>query len=104
VAVATYEAEINIMIHSVGGELIAELSPGRIVVVAQDAGPGIEDVEQAMLAGYSTAPDWIRELGFGAGMGLSNIRSCCDTINLTSEMGVGTRLEMVFFTQDRGAR
>ncbi|MGI6376162.1 MAG: CBS domain-containing protein [Anaerolineae bacterium] len=104
VAVATYEAEINIMIHSEGGELTAELSPERIVVVAQDRGPGIQDVEQAMLAGYSTAPDWIRELGFGAGMGLSNIRSCCDTMSLTSELGAGTRLEMVFCTQDRGAR
>ena len=63
--------------------------------------PRHQDVEQAMLAGYSTAPDWIRELGFGAGMGLSNIRSCCDTMSLTSELGAGTRLEMVFFTQDR---
>jgi len=103
VAVATYEAEVNIMIHSVGGELTAELSPGRITVVAQDAGPGIEDIAQAMQAGFSTAPDWIRELGFGAGMGLSNIRSCCDVMNLTSEMGVGTRLEMVFYTKDKGA-
>ncbi|MEN6479086.1 MAG: CBS domain-containing protein [Anaerolineales bacterium] len=104
VAVAAYEAEVNIMIHSVGGELTAEISPGRIVVVAQDGGPGIADIELAMQAGYSTAPDWIRELGFGAGMGLSNIRSCCDTMNLTSEVGVGTRLEMIFETRDRGAR
>jgi len=104
VAVATYEAEINMMIHSVGGELTAELSPDRIVVVARDDGPGIPDVEQAMQAGYSTAPDWIRELGFGAGMGLSNIRACCDAMNLTSEMGVGTRLEMVFTTLNKGAR
>jgi CBS domain-containing protein/anti-sigma regulatory factor (Ser/Thr protein kinase) len=104
VAVATYEAEINMMIHSVGGELTAELSPDRIVVVARDDGPGIPDVEQAKQAGFSTAPDWIRELGFGAGMGLSNIRACCDIMNLTSEMGVGTRLEMIFTTRNKGAK
>ncbi len=101
VSVASYEAEMNIMIHSVGGELTVRLVPQRIEVVAQDAGPGIADIEKAMQAGYSTAPDWIRELGFGAGMGLSNIKSCCDVMNLTSELGVGTRLEMVFYLGDK---
>ena len=96
VSVATYEAETNIMIHSHGGEIIVEAQPNAIKVVAVDTGPGIEDVEQALLAGYSTAPDWIRELGFGAGMGLANIRSCTDRMQLTSVMGEGTRLEMVF--------
>jgi len=104
VAVASYEAEINIMIHSDGGELTAELCPDRIIVVARDDGPGIPDVEQAMQAGYSTAPDWIRELGFGAGMGLSNIRACCDVMNLTSKMGTGSRLEMIFNTRNKGAK
>jgi CBS domain-containing protein/anti-sigma regulatory factor (Ser/Thr protein kinase) len=96
VAVATYEAEINVMIHSQGGEIIAEIRPERLRVTALDGGPGIPDVQQALQAGYSTAPDWIRELGFGAGMGLSNIKSCADEMNLHSEMGVGTRLEMIF--------
>jgi CBS domain-containing protein/anti-sigma regulatory factor (Ser/Thr protein kinase) len=96
VAVATYEAEINVMIHSHGGEIIAEVRPDRLRVTALDCGPGIEDVEKALQPGFSTAPDWIRELGFGAGMGLSNIKSCADEIHLHSEMGVGTRLEMIF--------
>lgn len=96
VAVATYEAETNILIHSYGGEIIAELRPERMRIIAIDNGPGIPDIEQAMQAGFSTAPDWIRELGFGAGMGLSNIKACADEMNLQSEMGVGTRLEMIY--------
>lgn len=100
VAVATYEAEINIMIHSVGGELIAELSPERMRISAVDNGPGIPDVEQALRPGFSTAPDWIRELGFGAGMGLVNIKRCSDEMELTSEVGVGTRLVITFTLSD----
>lgn len=97
VAVAAYEAETNLIIHTDdGGELTAEVQPDRIRVVALDTGPGIDDVGQAMLAGYSTAPDWIRELGFGAGMGLNNIRSCADDMKLESRLGVGTRLEAIF--------
>jgi CBS domain-containing protein/anti-sigma regulatory factor (Ser/Thr protein kinase) len=96
VAVATYEAEMNIMIHSVGGELIAELRPERMKVTAVDNGPGIADVNQALEPGFSTAPDWIRELGFGAGMGLVNIKRCADEMVLKSTVGVGTRLEMYF--------
>ena len=96
VAVAAYEAETNIMIHSVGGELIAELRPQRIKITAVDSGPGIADVARALEAGYSTAPEWIRELGFGAGMGLVNIKRCADEMVLNSELGVGTRLEMYF--------
>lgn len=96
IAVATYEAEVNIMIHSHGGEIIAEARPDQMTITAQDTGPGIEDVEKAMQPGFSTAPDWIRELGFGAGMGLYNIRNCTDEMRLTSEMGIGTKLVMVF--------
>ena len=96
IAVAAYEAETNIMIHSVGGELIAELRPQRIKITAVDSGPGIADVARALEAGYSTAPDWIRELGFGAGMGLVNIKRYADEMVLNSELGVGTRLEMYF--------
>jgi len=99
VAVAAYEAETNIMIHSVGGELIAEVRPDRMRITAVDSGPGIADVEEALRPGFSTAPDWIREMGFGAGMGLSNIKACADEMRLTSEVGVGTRLEMVFRLQ-----
>jgi CBS domain-containing protein/anti-sigma regulatory factor (Ser/Thr protein kinase) len=96
IAVATYEAETNVMIHSHGGEIIAEVRPERMRVTAIDTGPGIADVEQALKPGFSTAPDWIRELGFGAGMGLSNIKSCADEMKLESSLGTGTRLEMIF--------
>jgi CBS domain-containing protein/anti-sigma regulatory factor (Ser/Thr protein kinase) len=101
VAVAAYEAETNVMIHSHGGELVAEVRPKRMRITAIDRGPGIPDIDKALQAGYSTAPDWIRELGFGAGMGLSNIRASADEMNLQSsvdsEYGRGfTRLEMIF--------
>ncbi len=99
VAVAAYEAETNIIIHSVGGEIIAEVRPHRLRLTAIDLGPGIEDIESALQPGFSTAPDWIREMGFGAGMGLSNIKACSDDMKLTSEVGVGTRLELTFDLQ-----
>ena len=95
VAIATYEAEMNLVIHTnSGGDIIAEIRPDKIHIVAIDNGPGIPDVEQAMQPGFSTAPDWIRELGFGAGMGLLNIQRCVDKMNLQSDVDVGTRLEM----------
>jgi CBS domain-containing protein/anti-sigma regulatory factor (Ser/Thr protein kinase) len=99
VAVASYEAETNVIIHSYGGEITAEIHPDRIDVSVVDKGPGIPDIEKAMQPGFSTAPDWIRELGFGAGMGLSNIKACADVMKLTSEMGKGTRLEMTIKLQ-----
>jgi CBS domain-containing protein/anti-sigma regulatory factor (Ser/Thr protein kinase) len=95
VAVASYEAETNLVIHAEqGGELIAEVQPGSIRICAIDNGPGIPDVQKALQPGFSTAPDWIRELGFGAGMGLNNIQACADEMRLDSKMGVGTRLEI----------
>jgi serine/threonine-protein kinase RsbT len=72
------------------------LSPKRIVLVAQDDGPGIKDVDEAFRPGYSTAPDWVRELGFGAGMGLCNIERYSDSVTLTSEIGMGSMLSAVF--------
>jgi len=100
VGIATYEAETNIIIHSDrGGEIIAEIRPDRMKVVAIDDGPGIPDVEKAMRPGFSTAPDWIRELGFGAGMGLNNIEACADEMHLDSQVGKGTRLEILFDLQ-----
>jgi CBS domain-containing protein len=92
VAVATYEAEINIVVYTEGGEIVAEVRPDRIKIEALDKGPGIPDIEQAMQPGYSTAPDWVREMGFGAGMGLPNIKSCADEMELRSTVGVGTHL------------
>ncbi len=105
VAVAAYEAETNLMIHAdVGGELVAEIQPTRIRITALDTGPGIMDVEQALQPGFSTAPDWIRELGFGAGMGLSNIRSCADEMRLESRLKIGTRLEAIFYLGSDGKK
>lgn len=96
VAVVSYEAETNLVIHATsGGELLAEIQPERIRIIAVDHGPGIADVEKALQPGFSTAPDWIRELGFGAGMGLNNIKACSDQFRLESKPGVGTRLEVV---------
>ena len=93
--VAAYEAEMNIVIHSVGGTLTGDLQPERIVIRAVDDGPGIPDVRQALEPGFSTAPDWIRELGFGAGMGLCNIQNCADQFHIDSQVGVGTRVVAV---------
>jgi CBS domain-containing protein len=95
VAVATYEAEINIVVYTEGGEVVAEVRPDRIKIEALDKGPGIPDIEQAMLPGFSTAPDWVREMGFGAGMGLPNIKSCADRMDLKSTVGVGTHLTIL---------
>lgn len=96
-AIAAYEAEMNLVIHTDdGGEISAVIEPNLLHISARDNGPGIEDVEQVMRPGYSTAPHWIRELGFGAGMGLANIRRCADSMDLKSQPGVGTRLEIRF--------
>jgi CBS domain-containing protein/anti-sigma regulatory factor (Ser/Thr protein kinase) len=101
VAISAYEAETNLIIHADdGGELIAELQPEVIRITAIDRGPGIPSVDQAMSPGFSTAPHWIRELGFGAGMGLSNIKKCADSMKLESEVGVGTKLEIVIYLRD----
>lgn len=100
VGIAAYEAEMNIIIHTThGGEIQTEIKPGRVQIIATDRGPGIEDVRKAMEPGYSTAPEWIRELGFGAGMGLLNIQKCADEMKLGSTPGVGTRLEIVVYLQ-----
>jgi CBS domain-containing protein/anti-sigma regulatory factor (Ser/Thr protein kinase) len=97
IAISAYEAEMNLIIHTdEGGELIAEMQPDVIRITAIDHGPGIPDVEQALSSGYSTAPNWIRELGFGAGMGLSNIQRCADSMKLESKVGVGSKLKIVF--------
>lgn len=97
VAIATYEAEINLIIHTDdGGHIVAEIRPDQITVVAHDDGPGIADVELARRPGYSTATEEAREMGFGAGMGLTNIERCTDSLDMWSALGVGTRVEMIF--------
>ncbi len=89
-AIAVYEAEINLVIHAGGGEIDVEITPEYVKVVLTDHGPGIENVELAMQEGYSTAPDRIRALGFGAGMGLPNIKKYSDEMDIQTELGVGT--------------
>jgi CBS domain-containing protein/anti-sigma regulatory factor (Ser/Thr protein kinase) len=97
VAIAAYEAEMNLVIHTDnGGHVIAEIHPSLITVLAQDDGPGIPDVELARQPGYSTASPEIREMGFGAGMGLANINRCTDEMSIWSTVGVGTRVQMSF--------
>ncbi len=99
VAVAAYEAEMNIIIHAHHGTLKAEITPKAVTIYAEDEGPGIPDIELAMQEGYSTAPDYIREMGFGAGMGLPNIKKCTDELVIETEIGRGTRLKMVIYNE-----
>lgn len=94
ISIATYEAEMNIVIHSIGGQIILEVTPGYVKVVACDRGPGIIDMELAMQEGYSTATDKVREMGFGAGMGLPNMKRCSDRFNMRSTIGKGTEIVM----------
>ena len=93
-AIASYEAEMNLVIHTEGGTITAVVQPDRIHIDVKDFGPGIEDVEKALEPGYSTASDEVRELGFGAGMGLVNIKRCSDEMKLVSKVGEGTHLEI----------
>lgn len=92
VSIAMYEAEINMVIHAGGGVAELMVYPDKIVLVLTDKGPGIADIELAMREGYSTAPDNIRSLGFGAGMGLPNIKRYSDELDIQSTVGVGTKL------------
>jgi CBS domain-containing protein/anti-sigma regulatory factor (Ser/Thr protein kinase) len=97
-AIAAYEAEMNLIIHTTGGgEIDAEVQPGRLIIRAIDRGPGIPDIARAMQPGFSTAAEWIRELGFGAGMGLSNIQRCANEMKLESPEQKWTRLEATFY-------
>lgn len=95
VAIAMYEGEINMVIHANGGEIIVEITPDSIRMKLADSGPGIPDVELAMQAGYSTAPDAVRSLGFGAGMGLPNMKKYTDEMSIQSTLGEGTTIDMV---------
>jgi len=99
-AIASYEAEMNVVIYTNGGDVVVQVGPDQINIYISDSGPGIEDVEKAMQPGYSTASEWVRELGFGAGMGLVNIKKCADKMNLTSTVGQGTHLKISIDIED----
>jgi anti-sigma regulatory factor (Ser/Thr protein kinase) len=102
VAIATYEAEMNLIVFTEGGRITAKLEHGRIIVEVRDSGPGIPDIDKALQPGYSTAPDWVRELGFGAGMGLNNIQKCADHMDIDSAPGKGTHLLISIQTGEKG--
>ena len=96
VAVASYEVELNLVIHSMGGELCLTVFPDAVQLVSADIGPGIPDLDMAMREGYSTASEEARSMGFGAGMGLPNMKRNSDSFSIDSEVGKGTTITMRF--------
>jgi CBS domain-containing protein/anti-sigma regulatory factor (Ser/Thr protein kinase) len=103
-AIIAFEAETNIIIHSLGGRITASIDPFKVCIEAVDTGPGIENVDLAMQEGWSTAGPLARELGFGAGMGLPNIKRCADKLAIQSEPGSGTRLHAEVLLQKAGGQ
>jgi len=95
VAICAFEAEMNVIIYAVAGMMHYDATSRQVTVKVQDMGPGIPDIERAMTEGYSTAPDYIREMGFGSGMGLPNIKKNADKLTITSTVGEGTTLEFI---------
>lgn len=92
IVVSMYEAEVNVVAHAYRGKITAAITPEKVVIMLTDEGPGIPDIQQAMQMGFSTASPQVREMGFGAGMGLPNIEKNADDLKITSEVGVGTEL------------
>ena len=99
ISIVTYELEMNIIIHSLGGKILAKINSNsnELLIIAEDEGPGIENVEKAFEPGYSTAGEEVRELGFGAGMGLNNIENFSDQLGVETEIGTGTKIEEIMF-------
>ncbi len=93
--VACYEAEVNIVAHAYSGTIYFDIDAERIRITLKDEGPGIEDINKAMTEGYSTASNAVREMGFGAGMGLSNMKKNADHLHIESEVGKGTKVEIL---------
>ena len=96
VSVASYEVELNLVIHSMGGTLTMQVDPEMVTLISRDVGPGIPDIDKAMTEGFSTANEEARTLGFGAGMGLPNMKRNATTFDIQSQVGVGTTITMVF--------
>jgi len=92
ISIAMYEGEINMVIHADGGTITVEISSEKIRMILADTGPGIADIDKAMENGYSTAPEEVRSLGFGAGMGLPNMKKYSDVMRIESQVGVGTKV------------
>lgn len=104
VAIAAYEAEMNVIMYAWEGRFDLLITPQKIRIIVEDQGPGIENIDLAMREGYSTATEEMRELGFGAGMGLPNIKKNSDDFRIISETGRGTRLEMTILTNGQGPK
>ncbi len=98
-SIAAFEAEMNTIIYAVAGMMHYSVTPQEVKVIIQDLGPGIPDIDLAMKEGYSTAPDSIREMGFGSGMGLPNIKKSSDKLTINSVVGEGTTLEFVIYLE-----
>lgn len=96
VSIAGYEGEMNLAIHSSGGKIILEVGEKELILTIEDVGPGIQDLNLAMTEGWSTAGDEVRQMGFGAGMGLPNMKNNADDFEITSKIGVGTKIVMKF--------
>ena len=96
IAIGTYEGEMNVIIHAGGGNVAAEVFPDATVITISDHGPGIPDINKALQEGWSTAPDYVRQMGFGAGMGLPNMKRNASTFEIQSQPGVGTNIVMGF--------
>jgi anti-sigma regulatory factor (Ser/Thr protein kinase) len=96
-AIASYELEINLVVHSLGGNIHCSIRPDKVVIIAADTGPGIADVNQALQEGWSTADEYIRSLGFGAGMGLANTKRVSDEFTINSTVGVGTTVQSAVY-------
>lgn len=94
-AIAAYEAEMNVVIHAEQGTLLSKISRDRVLTRVEDKGEGIEDIDQAMKPGYSTASEEIREMGFGAGLGFTNIKRNADKLHIKTEIDKGTQIEIV---------
>ncbi len=101
-AICGYEGEMNVVMHGGEGFLAIRIEKDRIVLELSDNGPGIPDIELALQEGYSTASDEFREMGFGAGMGLPNMKKNADEFELSSRVGKGTQVRMVFFLKSKG--
>lgn len=99
VAVAMYEAEVNMAIHAGGGEITVDVDDRKISVRLEDNGPGIPDVDKAMEEGFSTAPEDVQKFGFGAGMGLANMKRNCDALEIANRPEGGTAVTMVFLRE-----
>lgn len=97
IAIAMYEAEVNVVAHAFSGTMTVTIDASKVKLTFDDKGPGIEDIDKAMTEGFSTASDEVRQMGFGAGMGLPNIKKNVDELNIESTVGIGTKVEIITY-------